>query len=847
MKSLNLKKVIAVGAGLALVAASVSAAVSWSDIADATAKTMKVNGMVVGASADVSDSTAAAKLAAAFAAKAVSPGEMVKETVTEQECTSVSGSEFGGKSKKYDTAALAAATTGVLTYTQLGTDVLKYESTLNYKIGGASYEAYAKENLGFTTTPAFDTSSKVQRLNAELTSNDLNYDVVFGATDAGIDFNSDGAFTTTTWTDSGASDKVEIPFLGKTYVVHKVTLSSSLDDMTQLELFEKGAIKTFKVGDKIEGLKGKDGKTYYAIIGSVINSATDNADEAVFTLYDSEGKVVEDYENEKIGESEKLAEDILDSTVEVTDIYDTSSSSDVYQWNVEIAVGAEAVTVKSGSGFPYDTTKTSTSDYDWTATIVDSFSGNEVDLTSINLKNTSKYDFKNEDGLATSKFLKFPGNLAKLEFVGLQLSEFNATSPKEVQTYEFGVSVEDGEGVGLKYVDTSETTHEVPFYYELSVDDADSSDTGIEYKVDTIEFDGKTYSLKIDFVSDNNIDVYLMEGSYAASAAVGSALDSISDYNESVNDGVSVSQLGLNNSEDVAIQYSFFAEDIENDSVAWLLLGAQTIEGWDTVNDITIVGTDVNGEAADYTTIDTNAYLPADDGDFETAYANLGVAGAEFDDSYASIFKITVDIDTAGADEISMAIDTETGKALAYGASSNASNAIPGPGEQLQDTYSGTLELKKGATNGLEEFYDTFGVKATINSDDGLVLVLPEEQALVEIKATGKGGASTETCVDKNVEKEVAGPSVAFTGSPLSVMKDTEVTGTGNYVVVGGYFVNSLWAAKDAAETATVFGSALAKEGDSVTAVLGGSVYVAGYTKEDTAAAVDALIATLAE
>ncbi len=844
MKSLNLKKVIAVGAGLALVAASVSAAVSWSDIADATAKTMKVNGVVVGASADPLDLTKATELAAAFAKKAVAPGAMVKETVTEKECTSVAGSEFGGDSKKYDTAALAALTTGVLTYTQLGTDVLKYESTLNYKIGGASYEAYAKESLGFNTTPAFDTSSKVQRLNAEFGSNDLNYDVSFGATDAGIDFNADGAWTsgTTTWTDSGASDKVEIPFLGKTYVVHKVTLSGST--IEELELFEKGAIKVFTKGDKIESLKGKDGKTYYAVLSSVVSDGS----AVKMALYDSTGTVVADYENESIGESEKFAEDILESILEVTSI-DNTGTSDVPNWEIEVAVGSEAVTVKDGSGFPYDSTKTSTSDYDWTATIVESFSGEEVDLTSITLKNTTKYDFKNEDGLATGKFLKFPGDLAKLEFVGLQLDEFKATSPKEAHSFEFGADVDEGNGKGIKYVDVSETTHEVPFYYELSIDDADSGDTGIEYKVDNFVFDGKTYSLKIDYVSDNNMDVYLMEGSYAASAAVGSAQDSIVDYNESVNDGVSESQLGIPNSEDTAVQYSFFAEDITNDDVIWLLLGAQEINTWD-VADITIVGTDVNGEAADYTTIDTNAYLPADDGDFETAYANLGTTGAEFDDSYASIFKVTVDIDTAGADEISMVIDTETGKALAYGASSNASNAIPGPGEQLQDTYSGTLELKKGATNGLEEFYDTFGVKVTIDSDDVITLVVPEEQALVEIKVTGKGGASTETCVDENVEKEVAGPSVPFTGMPSVpadfVLKDTEATGS-NYVVIGGYFVNSLWAAKDAAETATVFGSALAKEGDSVTAVLGGSVYVAGYTKEDTAAAVDALIATLAE
>jgi len=409
---------------------------------------MKVNGIVVGDTAHADDTVAANLLAAKLAEKAVYtvPGEEKTEYQMVKECKTVEGSEFSGASKKYDDKYLGAAQTKTVTYTQLGTDILKYESTLSYKIGGATYDAYAKEQLKFTSTPSFDTSSKVKRLNAESQAGEISYTVTYGSGTSGIDFNKDSGFTSSTWTDSGASDKVEIPFLGKTYVVHKVVLDSSASKISQLELFEKNAIKTFTKGDKITDLKGKDGKTYYAVIEGMTTDLY-----AVMSLYDAAtGQVVEDYKSEKVGTSDKFAEDVLETVLEITDIYNLGTT-DVPDYRIEMAVGTQAVTIYDGKGYPYDSTKTSTSDYDWIATIGEDMTGNTVVLQSITLQNTSKYDFKNEDGLAPGGFLKFPGDLAILKFVGLQLPEFNATNPKEVYTYEFGADVEEGFGKGITY------------------------------------------------------------------------------------------------------------------------------------------------------------------------------------------------------------------------------------------------------------------------------------------------------------------------------------------------------------------------------------------------------------
>jgi len=849
MKSLNLKKVAAVTAGVALVAASVTAAVNWSDLVNTADHTMKVNGLVVGDSAAVEDSQSAVLLAYELAKKAV---YNVPTEVTEDVETCVPGSAFEGKTKKYDSVALGSATNGVVTYTNLGSDVLLYESALTYKVGGATHEASAKESLGFSVTPIFDTKNDVKRLNAEMAGGDLNYTVDFGT---GVDFNADSDFTTSTWTDSGASDKVELPFLGKTYVVHKVILSGTA--IQQLELFEKNAIKTYTKGDKIDGLKGKDGKTYYVMIEGITTGL-----DAVMTLYDATtGAVVEDYQSEKIGTSDKFAEDVLESVLEVTDIYNIGTT-DVPDYKLEMAVGTEAVTVYEGKGYPYDSTKTATSDYDWyVSSITDSAAGK---LLTITMKNTSKYDFKNSDGLATGETVEFPGGLAALKFVGLQLPEFNPTNPVEVYDIQFGAEVADGVGKGIIYKDTHETTHEVPFYYEFDLDDADSSDALVSgytnaYKVDSFEFDGKTYSLKVGSASDENTFVYLQEGSYAASNTTNSDETTILDLNQDqavlydVFTQTSGKNLQIANSEEANISYAI-GLDLSNQKL-WLLLDASTTELATKTGNVTFVGTDLNNES---TTISTGAtfYAPHDDGDFQTLIGDesaasqtvdfntgsMNVVPYMFDTTRASLAKFTVDLATSGQeDKVTVLIDTATNAAIAYGASSDTSSAIPG-GYQVADAYSTTLYLKKGANNGLETFYDGYGTKASIDADDVVTLSIPDQIAYTEFQVIGKGGTAAETCTTASTThtKDVA---TVYTGLPFTPIKASEASATGKYVVVGGYMVNSLFPAE--AEVATLLGAPLAAEGDKVAAVANGNVYVAGYTKEDTAAAVNEVIALL--
>jgi len=799
-----------------------------------------VNGIVVGETSQGSDWTAAMALSKKIAEVATYTTGGETTTTPTETCTDVTATTAGGDIKKFDTIALAGAFTNqAVSYTNL--DALTYISALTYTVGGITADASAKESLYFTTTPVFDIDKDVQRLNAEIAADGLDYNVDFGT---GIDFNLDHGFTGTTWTDVDSSDAVEIPFMGKTYVVHKVTLSTNI---TQLELFEKNSLNAYTVGSKIENLKGKDGKAYYVTVDGVDSKGT----LVQMSLYDAAtGVVLSEYSKETVSASGKFAESVLDGIVEVITIGDYSNDADLHNWEVEIAVGNEAITVYTGKGYPYDSTITSTSDYDFDATIASS----GALLTSIQINNTSKYDFRDEEGLKPGDSVVFPGNLASLKFVGLQLPEFNATNQKEIATVQIGADVDDGFGKGIIYMDTSETIHEVPFFYEFDLDDVTAADDDEmagwtnAYKVDNFVFDGITYSLKVAWESDENATVWIYAGDYSESATTELDSKDLDLNQDSATTAIFdvIADLDLINSEDVAVKYAVGLDTSEEK--LFLLLDDQTIDG--QYGDIVVLGTDINGESTIYadTTTGGTFYMPGEvGGDFATMientvdYNTTYVPTETIDEDYASLFKVQVLYNTDKY--IDVVINSATGEVIQYGASTNSPNGIPGPAYQAaysdNGSISATLRIREGATNGLEMFYDTYGTKVYLD-EAVLNVTVPEAQAKVEIQAIGgtiTTNADGKVCTTEDVETTTPVTTAKYTGAELSIMDASKAATTGNYIVIGGWAVNTLFP--------PALTERLAKEGDKVSEVVNGDVILAGFTANDTTQIVDDLIAAL--
>jgi hypothetical protein len=95
-----------------------------------------------------------------------------------------------------------------------------------------------------------------------------------------------------------------------------------------------------------------------------------------------------------------------------------------------------------------------------------------------------------------------------LKFIGLQLPEFEPTDAQETYALRLGND-------SITYIDDDETTHEIPFYLELSLSEGlENDDSNYNYMVDSFEFDGLDYSLKIAIDENNVMTVELYNSEY---------------------------------------------------------------------------------------------------------------------------------------------------------------------------------------------------------------------------------------------------------------------------------------------------------------------------------------------
>lgn len=818
MKGQFLKKIAAVGTGLALVAGSVVAAVNWSDMVDETNKTMKVSGIVVGANADPMDSTAANALAAALASK-YTYDKMTE--VTEQ--VPIEGTAGLDDSKAYtykkDSTGSNWGVAVSVSNTRLSSLV---DEVKNQKINGTTYSNAIKETISFGTgvQPSYSTDRAVQDLVLPVSSGKLIYTV-----DLGTDLNFD---YTTSWND-GSRDYVQLPFLGEWYILNQI----KSDD--EISLVRTSAPATYEVGQTLT-VDGKDGKQYTIEIKDGF-TGSDNNNYITLELYDSSNKFLEaeDFSDGEEVEFYVDGEVIVEDAIYVDTVQKrTQASSDVF--TVRMRTGAGRVVLKDGRCYP-NYTESNEDKCDWVASVDIGF---DV-LKSYGLKNSSSYKFTGKDALVPGQSMVFPNNFAAVKFVGLTLPEFDSSYNRDVYEVTVGDSISGataGSSNGLSFVSSSDVSHEVPFYYDLGYFSWEKDEN--TYGSKAITLDGRTQFLA--FNDDNGtLGVYHSLGTYDSSKK-----ETTYTYDYAIGDIIPIEG---KDSRD--FNYMLVADVNENYTYKlWLVLAQQEIPL--RYGTLTFVGTALpNGtaETLDENFADSNYFSPVYVPKHDDFLMTLGVTGSgsydlnqdvidESDGFFLALVDVENDLDNTTTRVL---VDTYTDMVTDEDDSDNSANYAMFADATVDGDYKATAGVSLLMKDGrLKKYVSDNGVVSELVDDKYASILIPDRSAEYLVKFYDKTGVTGEaTYKTVTTTKPVKTP---YAGMP-TVMTDV-AAGAGNYIVVGGYVVNDLFAkvAADAETAAEKFGEALAEAGDKVTKVIDGSLYVAGYTKKDTMDAVEALI-----
>jgi len=490
MKSLNIKKLAAIAAGIALagiaIAPIVTAAASditKSDLIN-TDGTPGVD-IVVGKKAKASDIVWAGNIAAALAQKAyinstvstsVTGGGTVPSVEGLTVDLTVGGTVSVSGGKTFYNNMYSGITTGSgVQETNFGGQLvtnssipsLKYYGNKSYTWDSVSYTTTIQERLGFTADVFYDFQTE-KAMMAEVLAGNLKYNLNLGS---GIPKCVSATAPTCGIFNDDSNDNIRIPFLGEEYLVNK---NDSVNGL--VELLKTSGEKQYSAGDKITDLVGKDGTSKYYL--EVVNGLTfGSTNKITLKLYKEDGTYVDggNYEaGDVVFYDPDTGNTVLQSLVYIKDI-GTRTENNTTIYVTTVLVGNSRVQLYDGKGYPYDSTSTS-STWDYTVALGWGSSSDVNKLTDINIITTVNKKYSGTTALRSGQSGDFPADLGKLKFLGLQLPEFsgNGVSKTERTTgIEFKTSATAPNGA-LYYKDsTYEATHEVPFYvYFTSSDNA---------------------------------------------------------------------------------------------------------------------------------------------------------------------------------------------------------------------------------------------------------------------------------------------------------------------------------------------------------------------------------------
>jgi hypothetical protein len=489
MKKINVKRLAALGTGIALLSAAlapVASAITLSrgDIINTT-NGMPAVDIVVGANA-ASDAIWAGNIAAkiaqlAYTETAVSATPQWKEGVTTGEGVTpevsvtdlsvdlVIGGETtyaAGTAYVFDDNYLnSVSSQPELNNAEYGQSKLSslLNETWSYTYNGSSYTQTVKEYIGISADAKFEKHKDVKDLVLYLDDEgDFYYKVTFSA---GIPYD----FT------KADQNTITVPFFGKKYTV--LSASSS-----ELKLIDESNKYTYYNGERITGLTGKGsyaGQSLEVEFVTLTYNQAQGTYYAKFNLYDGEGNLIDTRDGIS---SDTFLENVfyvngeypLETSIYIQSLGKEDVSGKGY---IVVTVGTNTIQLKDGDKYPYDPTVTSSSKKYWkvdlhtgTGTVGNESSRPVIDYIKIYnaaVEGYSKWDRKmpiyaETDSLtghsedSTAVFLNgepestLGYGFAKVKFYGFKHNE--TTTELKIADHK------------IYYTDTGDTQHEIPLY-----------------------------------------------------------------------------------------------------------------------------------------------------------------------------------------------------------------------------------------------------------------------------------------------------------------------------------------------------------------------------------------------
>ncbi|MDO8428254.1 MAG: S-layer protein [Candidatus Diapherotrites archaeon] len=542
MNGLNVKKLVALGIGAALVGAAVAPLAS----AQALDRSALFNesgdpivDVVVGAGSQPSDGVWAANIAAKLAQLAyVEVAGTTDATGTYTGTISTGGGEESISSTGsyvIDTNTMSSTSGakefGRVTYTRSQLPWL-VDKAYTQLLNSTNYSVTIKEEIHVNCDLLFDyTRTTVADLVGTCPGvGDFNYTVAASSGQPLVVL--DAATGTTTDFSDGSDDYIVVPFFGQEYTVFSVTTSGTKpsETISSIKLAKSANERTLVAGEELEvaGVNNYAGQTLKLKLDGVSQTSSGGTYSGSFVVTDEEGNQVVSLNT---GDGIFLAQSLRDASgqlVTSTENYISRISLDVSRdpavGSVVLLTGSDILDLRADQ-YPFNSSDSDTSNDRWKVAFGPHVNSSSPDVNaistisvynnniSVSLRDSTNPLYSKNSSL-TGKGTESEWNFLAGEPVGTNGKDFVImrfdgwkTDNIRFSTLTIGGSVSgssSGSSTGVVYKDSTGFEHKVPFYYTLST----SSQGGSTFTLDGATFYYRVSTSDLNFTlagGDTNI------------------------------------------------------------------------------------------------------------------------------------------------------------------------------------------------------------------------------------------------------------------------------------------------------------------------------------------------------